>query len=130
MVSREHVRGKDETCPLSTGGRTRRVQLVRGEGVGGGSRDRGACRFDFYDEDSSGTLDKTEVFRGIVQAQSHPLAYRGRPRAAKHVDHSWRALRNALTAALSPQTFKLSEDLQRLEMIIEVSVQQHGAIRI
>jgi hypothetical protein len=41
------------------------------------SRDSGACRFDFYDEDSSGTLDKTEVFRGIVQAQSHPLAYRG-----------------------------------------------------
>ena len=44
--------------------------------------------------------------------------------------HSRRALRNELTAALSLQTFKLSEDLQRLEMIIEVSVQQHGAMRI
>jgi len=27
--------GKDETCPLSTGGRTRRVQLVQGRGGGG-----------------------------------------------------------------------------------------------
>ena len=27
--------GKDETCPVSTGGRTRRVQLVQGEGGGG-----------------------------------------------------------------------------------------------
>ena len=26
--------GKDETCPLSTEGRTRRVQLVQGEGGG------------------------------------------------------------------------------------------------
>ena len=33
--------GKDETCPLSTGERTRRVQLVQGEGWGGlsGNRD-------------------------------------------------------------------------------------------
>ena len=26
--------GRDEACPLSTGGETRRVQLVRGEGRG------------------------------------------------------------------------------------------------
>ena len=31
---------KDETCPLSTGGRTRRVQLVQGEG--GGNQRKGA----------------------------------------------------------------------------------------
>jgi hypothetical protein len=29
--------GKDETCPLSTGGRTRRVQLVQGEVVSSGA---------------------------------------------------------------------------------------------
>ena len=30
--------GKDETCPLGTGGRTRRVQLAQGEGGGGARR--------------------------------------------------------------------------------------------
>ena len=34
------VRGRDETCPVSTGGRTRHVQLVQREGEGGGQGTR------------------------------------------------------------------------------------------
>ena len=37
-AARGQYGGEDETCPLSTGGRTRRVQLVRGEGGRSGAR--------------------------------------------------------------------------------------------
>ena len=39
-AGRHRSSAKDETCPLSTGRRTRRVQLVQGEGGGGGGAGR------------------------------------------------------------------------------------------
>jgi hypothetical protein len=101
---------QDETCPLSTGGRTRRVQLVRGgEGGGGGAAPRPSMRVPGASPDTAPA--SVAAARARAPATRRPLrqprprfrSQRRRPRAEGARTLARTRLRPSDSAAQAPR---------------------------